>query len=106
MERDLLISQIPHFNLAVYMCYSLIETSRKSGYIERLWFLHPFVLKEREMAQPVSTKAQPTKIATMSTDYARPLPPMPSFLLVKPIFKTDGANMRPKLHDEYTLPQW
>ena len=71
---------------------------------------YPFVLKRREMPQPVPTKAflLPAKTATMSMachDYARPPPPIPPFVLVqnlslKRIAPTD--NMQPKLHDEYT----
>ena len=77
-------------------------------------FLHPFVLKGREIAQPVPTKAflQSAKIEHMCTachDYAHPPPSISPFLLAQNLpskWFAPTDNMPLKLHDEYTHHQW
>ena len=87
-----------------------METLQK----ERNSSMCAYTKKERNGPATANLKAflQPAKTATMCTaclEYARPPPPIPSFLLaqklyLKQIVSTD--NMRPKLHDEYTHHQW
>ena len=73
-------------------------------------FLHHFVVKRREMAQPVLTKAfvQLAKTATMcyhlEGDTHLPLSHLAQNLCLKQIALTE--NVRPKYHDEYIHHQW
>ena len=109
--KPLKVHDLCHTHSLASLQWSELSNGWKLSTVAEEPFLRPFVLKKKEMAQPVPTKSflQPSKTTTVCMachDYDRFILPflLGQYLSSKRIAPTD--NMRPKLHDEYTRHQW